>query len=259
MDAILSVEQAGYRYGDIWALKDVSLQAFRGEILGVLGPNGSGKSTLLRIMDGLIGPHEGCVRLKGRMLRELSRLELARCVAMVSQENHFQFSFSVMEVVLMGRFPHMRRLQFEGERDWVAARKALQATNTLGLANRDIHALSGGERQRVLIARALAQEPSVLLLDEPTSFLDLRHKREIFRLAASLARDAGLGVVVVSHDIELASQYCDRLIVLKEGRVVAAGAPGDVLTAETIGAVFECPVLVDAHPDTGRPRVTMVP
>lgn len=259
MDAILSVEQVGYRYGDIWALKDVSMEAFSGEILGVLGPNGSGKSTLLRMMDGLISPHEGVVRLKGSLLGDFSRRELARYVAMVSQENYFQFSFSVMEVVLMGRFPHMRRLQFEGEKDWAAALKALQATNTRNLANRDIHALSGGERQRVLIARALAQEPSVLLLDEPTSFLDLKHKREIFRLAASLAGDAGLGVVVVSHDMDLASQYCDRMLVLKEGRVAAAGAPGDILTPDMIGAVFECPVRVDVHPDTGRPRVTMVP
>ncbi len=259
MDTILSVDKAGYRYDDTWALRNVSLKAWAGELLGVLGPNGSGKSTLLRIMDGLIAPQEGQVRLKGRILRELSRFELARSVAMVSQENHFQFSFSVMEVVLMGRFPHMRRLQFEGERDWVAARKALQATNTQDLAGRDIHALSGGERQRVLIARALSQEPCALLLDEPTSFLDLKHKREIFRLARSLAQDAGLGVVVVSHDMDLAAQYCDRLLVLKEGRVVAMGAPGDVLTVETIGTVFDCPVRVDAHPDTGRPRVTMVP
>ncbi|MFO7785476.1 MAG: heme ABC transporter ATP-binding protein [Thermodesulfobacteriota bacterium] len=259
MDAILSVEQAGYRYGDAWALKDVSLKAFSGEMLGVLGPNGSGKSTLLRIMDGLLEPHEGCVRLDGRLIRDLSRTEVARTVAMVSQESHFQFSFSVMEVVLMGRFPRMGRLQFEEERDWIAARKALQATNALDLADRDIHALSGGERQRVVIARALAQEPSVLLLDEPTSFLDLRHKREIFQLAASLAGDAGLGVVVVSHDLDQASQYCDRLIVLKQGLVVAEGPPRDVLTPETIEAVFDCPVRVDAHPDTGRPRVTMVP
>ncbi len=259
MDEILTVEQAGYRYGEAWALKDVSLKAFGGELLGVVGPNGSGKSTLLRIMDGLIDPDEGRVRLYGSRLRGFSRAEVARAVAMVSQESHFQFPFSVMEVVLMGRFPHMRRLQFEEEKDWLAARKALQSTGVLDLADRNIHALSGGERQRVLIARALAQEPAVLLLDEPTSFLDLRHKREIFRLAASLARDMGLGVVVVSHDLDQASQYCDRLIVLKEGRSIAEGPPRDVLTPGMIEAVFECPVRVDAHPDTGRPRVTMVP
>lgn len=259
MDAILSVEHAGYGYGDAWALRDVSLTVRSGGILGVLGPNGSGKSTLLRIMGGLISPQEGMVWLQGRPLEDLSRVEVARSVAMVSQEIHFRFSFSAIEVVLMGRFPHLRRLQFEGEQDWNEAIAALRATDALDLAERDIHALSGGERQRILIARALAQKPSVLLLDEPTSFLDLKHKREIFRLIASLAQGAGLGVVVVSHDLDLASQYCDHLFVLKQGRVVASGSPLDVLTPETIKAVFDCPVLVDAHPNTGRPRVTMVP
>jgi len=259
MDAILSVEGAGYRYGESWALKGVSAEARGGELLGVLGPNGSGKSTLLRVMDGLLTPQEGEVRLLGRLLEGLSRREVARRVAMVSQETHFRFAFSALEVVLMGRFPHLRRLQFEGERDWGEGRAALEATNALDLADRDIHALSGGERQRVLIARALAQKPSVLLLDEPTAFLDLKHKREVFRLIASLAREEGLGVVAVSHDLDLASQYCDRLLVLKEGRVVAAGTPVEVLTPGTIQAVYDCPVRVDAHPDTGRPRVSLVP
>lgn len=259
MDPILIVERAGYRYGKAWALREVNGAASSGELLGLLGPNGSGKSTLLRIMDGLLAPQEGSVRLQERPLEALSRVELARAVAMVSQEIHFRFSFSAIEVVLMGRFPHLRRLQFEGERDWKEARAALEATSALDLADRDIHALSGGERQRVLIARALAQKPSVLLLDEPTSFLDLKHKREVFRLIASLAHEEGLGVVVVSHDLELASQYCDRLLVLKQGRVVAAGAPAEVLTPGTIESVYGCPVRVDAHPDTGRPRVTMVP
>lgn len=259
MGTILNAERAGCRYGETWALKDVTLEVRRGELLGVLGPNGSGKSTLLRLMDGLLSPDEGRVWFRGRPLEGLPRAEVARRVAMVSQESHFQFSFSVMEVVLMGRFPHMRRLQFEGAEDLAAARKALEATNALDLSDREIHAVSGGERQRVLIARALAQEPEVLLLDEPTSFLDLRHKREIFRLMASLAQDAGLGVVVVSHDIDLASQYCGRVLVLREGRVVESGPPEAVITAGTIGRVFDCPVRVDGHPDTGRPRVTLVP
>jgi iron complex transport system ATP-binding protein len=259
MDAILSVEEAGFRYGGAWALRGVDAEARGGELLGVLGPNGSGKSTLLRVMDGLLRPQEGAVRLQGRALASLSRREVARKVAMVSQETHFRFAFSALEVVLMGRFPHLRRLQFEGERDREEARAALEATNALPLAHRDIHALSGGERQRVLIARALAQKPSVLLLDEPTAFLDLKHKREVFRLIASLAREEGLGVVAVSHDLDLASQYCDRLLVLKGGRVAAAGTPAEVLTPGTVQAVYDCPVRVDAHPDTGRPRVSLVP
>ncbi len=259
MGKVLSVERAGYRYADTWALKEVSVDVGAGELLGVLGPNGSGKSTLLRLMDGLLLPREGLVRFQGRSMDRFSRAEVARNVAMVAQESHFRFSFSVLEVVLMGRFPHMRRLRFEGEHDLATARRALEATGALELEERDIHAVSGGERQRVMIARALAQEPSVLLLDEPTSFLDLRYKREIFRLTASLAREQGLGVVVVTHEIDLAAQYCDRMLVLKDGRVVRTGPPEDVVTAETIESVYDCPVLVDAHPGTGRPRLTLVP
>ncbi|MFP3928139.1 MAG: ABC transporter ATP-binding protein [Desulfobacteraceae bacterium] len=259
MGAILSVEQAGYRYGEVWALREVSLDVYPGELLGVLGPNGSGKSTLLRLMDGILPPHQGLVRFRGSPISRLSRAEVARNVAMVAQESHFRFSFSVLEVVLMGRFPHMKRMRFEDEHDLVVARESLKATDASGLEERDIHAVSGGERQRVLIARALAQEPSVLLLDEPTSFLDLRYKREIFRLTSSLARDQGLGVAVVTHDIDLAAQYCDRLVVLKEGLVVRTGSPEAVITAETIENVYECPVMIDTHPGTGRPRLTLMP
>ena len=182
---------------------------------------------------------------------------MAREVAMVSQENYFRFSFSSLEVVLMGRFPHLKRLQFEGERDLEIAFDSLKATYAQELAERSIHDLSGGERQRVLIARALAQEPKVILLDEPTSFLDLKYKREIFRLISSLSREKGLSVVIVSHDIDLVSQYCHRLILLKNGLIYEMGEPEEVITASNIEAVYECPVLVDENPSSGRPRVNV--
>ncbi len=176
---------------------------------------------------------------------------------MVAQENHFRFSFSALEVVLMGRFPHLKRWQFEGERDLEVALNALSATHSLELAERSIHELSGGERQRVLIARALAQEAKIILLDEPTSFLDLKYKREIFRLISSLSRKKGLSVVVVSHDIDLAAQYCQRVMMLKDGSIFEMGEPDRVITASNIEAVYECPVLVDKNPATGRPRVSL--
>ena len=240
-------------------MKGVDAEVRGGEILGVLGPNGSGKTTLLRIMDGLLQPQEGQVLIWRESISSLTRARIAKEIAMVAQETHFRFAFTALEVVLMGRFPHLKRLQFEGEKDLDMAFQALKATHALDLAQRSIHELSGGEKQRVLIARALAQEPKVILFDEPTSFLDLRFKREIFQLIASLSLDHGLSIVVVSHDIDLAAQYCHRVTMLKHGSVYATGDPETVVTAQNIEAVYDCPVLVDKNPATGKPRVSLPP
>ncbi len=189
----------------------------------------------------------------------LKRRDVAKVVAMVAQETFFRFAFSVLEVVLMGRFPHLGRLQFERDHDLKIALSALTATHSLSLADRSIQELSGGEKQRVLMARALAQEPRVILLDEPTSFLDLKYKKEIFDLIQALARDKELAVVIVSHDIELMSQYCDRMVMLKNGSIKYSGTPDEVIEASSIEAVYECPVFVDKHPLTGKPRVSLKP
>jgi iron complex transport system ATP-binding protein len=228
-------------------------------MLGIIGPNGSGKTTLLKIMDGMLLPHEGEVFVQGKSMVTLKRGEIARAVAMVAQENFFRFSFSVLEVVLMGRFPHLGRLQFERDKDLKIAVNALRATHALELSERSIHELSGGEKQRVLLARALAQEPGAILLDEPTSFLDLKYKKEIFDLIASLTKGRGLSVVIVSHDIDLVSQYCHRIVMLKNGSVHLTGTPDQVITAESIQNVYECAVLVDRNPMTGKPRVSLKP
>lgn len=257
MDPILTLRNAGYRYGASWAARGIHLEVRPGEILGILGPNGSGKSTLLKIMDGILIPQEGQVLLLGLPLSRMKRSGIAREIAMVSQESHFRFSFSVLEVVLMGRFARLKGLQFEGEKDREVALQVLRATDTLDLAGRSIHELSGGEKQRVVIARALAQEPRIILLDEPTSFLDLKYKREIFQLISSLSRDRGLSVVLVSHDIDLAAQYCHRLVMLKQGAIYEAGEPEQVLTTSNVEGVYECPVLIDRNPATGRPRVSL--
>ena len=257
MGAILSLKNIGFSYGESWALKGLDLEIRSGELLGVIGPNGSGKSTLLNIIDGILIPQEGEALLKGIAVSSYNRSSLAKEVAMVAQENHFRFSFSTLEVVYMGRFPYLDRFQFEGKRDMEVVYKALADTQCVELSKRSIHELSGGEKQRVLIARALAQEPTVILLDEPTSFLDLKYKSEIFNLISSLAHKAGLSVLVVSHDIDLTARYCDKMVMLRDGRVFSTGAPDEVITASNIEAVYGCPVIVDKNPVSGSPRVSL--
>lgn len=255
MEPIIELRGIGFDYGATPVLRDIDLAIGPGEMLGILGPNGSGKSTLLNLMHGILKPRQGRVAVNGVPLQAMRRRAIAGKIAMVPQESHFRFAFSVMQVVLMGRFPHLKLLQSEGEKDMAVAREALEATHCLGLAERSIHALSGGERQRVLIARALAQEPQAILLDEPTSFLDLKFKRELFQLIGRLSREKGLGIVMVSHDIDLIARYCSRLLLLKDGAAFAAGEPHQVITAPNIQAVFDCPVQVQRHPVTGRPQV----
>jgi len=258
MEPVIKLRGVGFDYGSTPVLRDISLAVGKGELLGILGPNGSGKSTLLGLMDGILKPQQGAVEVDGVPLSDLGRGAIARKIAMVAQENRLRFSFSVMQVVLMGRFPHLKLLQPEGEQDIAVARGALEVTHCLGLADRPIHELSGGERQRVLIARALAQEPQAILLDEPTTFLDLKFKRDLFRLISRLGREKGLSLVIVSHDIDLVSQYCSRILMLRGGRVFEVGEPHQVITAPNIAAVFECPVQVEMHPVTGRPRVSVL-
>lgn len=257
MEPVLSLKNISFNYENNQVLKGIDLAVHRGEILGILGPNGSGKSTLLKVMDGVLSPGCGEIHIRGKSIESYRRWELAKEVAMVAQENHFRFTFSCIEVVLMGRFPHLKRLQFENQNDFQIAAGALKATHSLEFADRSIHDLSGGEKQRVLIARALAQEPGVILLDEPTSFLDLKYKREIFRLISSLSNEKNLGVVIVSHDIDLMAQYCDKVILLKDGVVFRSGDPVSVITSENIEDVYDCPVLVDQNPVSGRPRVSV--
>ena len=257
MEPILNLKNIGFNYENNQVLKGIDLPVYKGEILGIIGPNGSGKSTLLKVMDGVLYPDHGEILIKGKSYRNYSRGELAREVAMVAQENHFRFNFSCIEVVLMGRFPHLKRLQFESQNDFKIASEALKATHTIEFADRSIHDLSGGEKQRVLIARALTQEPGIILLDEPTSFLDLKYKREIFRLISTLREEKNIGVVIVSHDIDLVAQYCNKVILLKDGIVYKSGNPDLVITAENIEYVYDCPVLVDQNPLSGRPRVSV--
>lgn len=258
MEPILSLRNVGFKYGSTWALSNIHLDVLKGELVGILGPNGSGKSTLVRIMDGILPPQQGEILLKEKPLHGYKRGRLAKEIALVAQETSFRFSFTALEVVLMGRSPHLKRLQFESKNDLKVALRSLEMMHALKLADRPIHELSGGEKQRVLIARALAQEPDVILLDEPTSFLDIKFKKEIFDLIATLAFEQGMTTVVVSHDIDLAALYCERLVMLKEGRIFQVGAPDEVITEPNIEAAYDCPVIVDKNPATGTPRVTIM-
>jgi iron complex transport system ATP-binding protein len=255
---ILELERISFKYGEKRVLQDVTLTVAKGEFFGILGPNGSGKSTLLNLIDGIRLPCEGEIRLKGIAPGKMQRRDVARLVAVVPQEASWVFPLTVEEVVLMGRTPHIGRLAFESERDFAVARSAMEATDILPFAARLMEALSVGERQRVLIARALAQEPEVILLDEPTSSLDIAHQIRTFDLIRSLSRSAGLTVVSVTHDMNLASLYCDRIALLEEGRLHSLGRPGEVLNESNISEVYRVNVVVDHHPLTGLPRVSLL-
>jgi iron complex transport system ATP-binding protein len=258
VDSELILKGVSFRYDSQWCLEGIDFELREGEIVGMIGPNGSGKSTLLKIMDGLLKVQKGEILLLNRPLSDYTRGDIARRIAMVPQESTFRFPFSAFEVVLMGRFPYLGPFPFEGKEDQEIAQHSMELTGTLDLAPRSINELSGGEKQRVLIARALTQKAQIILLDEPTSFLDIRHKVEIFELISTLSRTEGLSVVIVSHDLSLAAQYCRRMLLLDKGGVYKVGVPAEVITADTISAVYQCPVFVDENPMSKTPRVTVV-
>jgi iron complex transport system ATP-binding protein len=249
-EPIVAVREASFAYGAGLALDRVSFAARSGEFVGLLGPNGAGKSTLVRLVAGLAQPAAGEVRLAGLDPWRAPRREVARACALVPQEPRVAWPFTVREAVMMGRAPRQGLLAVATRFDRGAVQGALEACDLVHLAERRLDALSGGERRRVFFARALAQEPRVLLLDEPTAFLDLGHQVAVMSMARVAAR-GGLCVVAVLHDLNLAAAACDRVVVLSRGRVVAEGAPADVLTAERVREVWEVPVWRGENGATG--------
>ena len=257
--SLLAAEDLRFEYGPHTVLDGVAVAIEPGEMLGLIGPNGAGKSTLVRLLAGIVRPAGGVVRLDGRPLSVWTRAERARRVALVPQDPRVEFPYTVLEVVLMGRSPHLPALALPGRRDLEVARAALARLEVADLEARRMDELSGGERQRVFLARALAQEPAVLLLDEPTTHLDLRHQTQLHDVARALCRQAGVAVLSVLHDLNLAAAYCDRLVLLAGGRVVREGPPAEVLEAGTLERVFGARVWVGRHAMTHAPVVLPVP
>jgi iron complex transport system ATP-binding protein len=255
LSAALAFDRMSFAYRRNPVFDGLDLTIDTGTITGVLGPNGSGKTTLVRLGSAALRPTAGRVTLFGSDVAELRARERAQRVAVVPQETHPVFDFTVEETVRMGRAPHLGLLGIERPLDFKIAREAMDRCEVAELASRSFRALSGGERQRVMLARALAQEAQLLLLDEPTAFLDLKHRLAIYERLAQLHREHGLTVVVVSHDINLAARYCDRLVLLRAGTIAADGPPGEVLRPDAIRSVYEVEVEIRTDPASGRPFV----
>jgi iron complex transport system ATP-binding protein len=255
----LTVNRISFSYRiTVPTLRDVSVDVRKGEFLSLVGPNGSGKSTLLRLLDRIYIPQSGTILLNNKELSQYTRAELAQRIAFVPQDASVMFPFTVLEIVLMGRSPHSRGAMFESEHDRQIAMEMLERTDAAHLAHQPITNLSGGERQRVFIARALAQQPEILLLDEPNAHLDIAHQIDIFSIIKQLNIERDLTVVSVSHDLNLAGAYSDRIGMLVCGALVALGTPDEVLTETNIRTVFQTHVMVDRHPATRSPRVTLM-
>ncbi len=282
MNEMTGHSRAGYRLEGVafrypgraeWAVRELTLAITPGEVVGIIGPNGSGKSTLLKLLAGLLRPQQGEVQLDGHPLGHYAIRTLAQRVAVVPQSVQFVFPFTVREIVGMGRMPYraersgwwgglslpVRQAGIESQADREVVQAALAEMELGPIADRSILELSGGERQKVLLARALAQQPSILLLDEPTASLDLHHQAAVYRRVRALNRDGGVTIVLVSHDLNLAALFARRLILLDRGRVRRVGTPDEVLTQTELDALYAQSVVVDRHPSADAPRVTLRP
>ena len=256
---MLIVEGVSFSYKNRPVLRSLDLEVGEREMVGVVGPNGSGKTTLLWLITGVLRAEGGRILVSRSDIGALRASERARLVAIVPQDSALPDGFKALDLVLMGRNPHLKLLQWEGRRDLEIARRAMESTDTLHLAGRPLGALSGGERQRTVVATALAQEAPVLLLDEPTSSLDLSHQSGVMALVRRVQRQRGGAVLVAMHDLSLAAQYCDRLVMIAEGRAYTTGVPDEVLTEENISRVYGASVSVMRHPATGTPVVVPNP
>jgi iron complex transport system ATP-binding protein len=262
MPDLLRAEGVSFRYHATPVLREVSVALPAAGFLGILGPNGSGKTTLLRTLSGTLRPMGGRVLLESTDLATIPRRTLARRMAVVPQETHLAFDYTVLEVVMMGRYPHLGTFEIEGPGDFAVAREALAATGTLALEDRPFDTLSGGEKQRVIVAAALAQITAaqgdgILLLDEPTVALDLAYQLELGRLLRELQARVPIAIAISTHDLNFAAGLCRTMVLLKEGRVLAAGPTDEVLTADHIRMLYDVDADVTRHAGTGR--IVVVP
>ena len=252
---VLTIDGVNCSYGSVDVLNDINFEVKSGNFLGILGPNGSGKTTLLKSISRVLKPKKGAILIDDKNIYNMKTIELARQMAVVPQTTDVSFDFTALEVVLMGRNPHMTRFQTESKEDIDIAKKAMEITRTWDFADRPVTELSGGEKQRVIIARALTQEPKVLLLDEPTTHLDISNQLEIMDLIKNLSGTKNLLVVAVFHDFNLAARYCDSIILLKDGKIVDVGKAEETLTSKNLRKVFSVDTIVKRHPITGMLHV----
>ncbi len=255
----LEIAKVRFAYREEMVLKDISFTVQPGDFLGIIGPNGSGKSTLLKILARLLKAKEGTVTLNDLDLNQYPVRTLAKKIALVPEETALNFPFTVEELVLMGRAPHLSFLQSLAPQDQAKANKCMEQTSVRYLAGRRVNELSSGERQRAFIAQALAQEPDILLLDEPTAHLDINHQIEIFNVLKNLQEQHGLTIITVTHDLNLAALYCDTLLLLKGGELFSLGPPAQVLTAENIKNVYQTQVAIHQHQEIRKLQITLIP
>ncbi len=253
MTPTISADNISVRYGDHHVIEQFSLAVDQGGFIGILGPNGCGKTTFLRALSRILKPDDGAVFIEGLDAESYDSRTLAKTIGCVGQETDVAFPFTLREIVLMGRYPHIGKLAPLSAKDLAIADEAMKTTNTFHLAERLITEVSGGERQRVLIARTLTQQPRILLLDEPTSHLDINHQIEIMDLIRDLTPE--ITIIGVFHDLNLASYFCDRIVLMKHGKILAVGTPMEVLTPEKIRESFSVGMMVSTHPLTGKPHL----
>lgn len=252
----LQVEDLQFGYRKELVLKGLSFNIEKGNFISIIGPNGSGKSTLLKTLNQLYSPSAGSILIDGTNINILKKKELARKIALVPQDTLIDYDFTVEDIVLMGRHPYKGRFQKENEKDYKIVNEVLKMTNTFHLKDRIITEISGGERQRVIIAKALAQKPSIILLDEPTSHLDINHQIEILNLLKRLNEEMGTTIVIVIHDVNLASRYSNEIIMLNEGEILEMGSPEKVITKKNIEIAYDLKVEIEKNKYTNRLYLT---
>ncbi|MBN2364558.1 MAG: ABC transporter ATP-binding protein [Calditrichaeota bacterium] len=252
---MIEFKGVSFAYNGQFVLENLSFTVEAGEFMGIIGPNGAGKSTLLKLADRILVPDIGSILLNSKPLRFFNRKDLARIVGFVSQGFASTFRFSAFDIVMMGRFPYQKTLALDSAEDREISFEAMKATDCLSLKDRDFMTLSGGERQRVILASALAQQPKVLLLDEPTTALDLKHQIHFYNILQNLCMERKMTIVSVTHDVNLAAQFCRRIMILKEGKILADGSVKEVIQEDILHHVYDIPIHIIDHKMTGRPII----
>jgi len=259
MTKAVEIKNLSFSYKNTRVLTNLSFSVPEGDFFIIIGPNGSGKTTLMKAVSGILKPQEGKLKILNLPFSDYTRKSLAKTIALVPQLISVDFPFTVTELVLMGRSPHLNMLGLEQEKDLKIANRAMAFTEVEHLAHRKLDQLSGGECQRVFIARAICQEPKIILLDEPTASLDLAHQMKVMDLMEKLKNERGTTIIMVSHDVNLAAMYSDRLLLLKDGEIAGLGNPDEILTLDLLKKTYDCRLLVDESPVGRFPRITLVP